>query len=115
MLDAKSAEEKSAKKGGSDIIISEYMSKRDDLEYRTLQELNEQMTNWVENVQTQNYAAGASRLDPLDQQLYDEYGLSETDSDSDFLDEKLQQLKAKVKQKKLARRQQRSLEQQSLN
>lgn len=57
VLDAKEAEEKNEKatgkkKGETDTIISEYMQKRDDLEFRTLQELNQQMTNWVETVQT---------------------------------------------------------------
>ena len=67
------------------------MSKKDDLEYRTLQELNQQMTNWVETVQSQNYAEGGSQLDEADQLLYDQYQLSqsESDTDSDFLDEKL--------------------------
>ena len=48
------------------------------------------MTNWVETVQSQNYAEG-SQLDATDQALYDKYGLSESesDTDSDFLDEKL--------------------------
>lgn len=93
VLDAKIAEESgtgSKKKGETD-VISEYMQKKDDLEFRTLQELNQQMTNWVGTVQSQNYAEGASRLDPEDQRLYDEYGLSgsESDSDSDFLDDKV--------------------------
>ena len=57
MLDAKQAEEKNAaasgkKKGETDTVITDYMQKRDDLEFRTLQELNQQMTNWVETVQT---------------------------------------------------------------
>ena len=108
VLDAKKAEEKAGagkKKGGeTESIINQYMQKRDDLEFRTLQELNQQMTNWVETVQTQNYAAG-NQLDPLDQQLYDQYGLSDTDSDSDsdFLDEKLQHVKAKLRKKRKAR------------
>lgn len=93
VLDAKIAEKSgtgSKKKGETD-VISEYMQKKDDLEFRTLQELNQQMTNWVGTVQSQNYAEGASRLDPEDQRLYDEYDLSgsESDSDSDFLDDKV--------------------------
>ena len=109
VLDAKKAEESGKKKPGGGIddktVISEYMQKKDDLEFRTLQELNQQMTNWVETVQSQNYAEG-SQLDPVDQQLYDQYGLSESSdsgSDSDFLDEKLQVLKKKLKNKKLGR------------
>ena len=48
------------------------------------------MQNWVETVQTQNYAEGRSQLDTEDQLLYEQYGLSESDSgsDSDFLDNK---------------------------
>lgn len=43
VLDAKQAEEKAApgkKKQEQETIINEYMEKRDDLEFRTLQELN---------------------------------------------------------------------------
>ena len=43
-------------------MIDTYLAKKDDLEYRTLQELNYQMTNWVETVQTQAYN-GPSDLD----------------------------------------------------
>ena len=51
------------------------------------------MTNWVETVQSQNYAEGA-QLDPADQLLYEQYNLSQSSensgSDSDFLDERWQ-------------------------
>jgi len=51
VLNAKQVEEKTGKKKAEqETIISEYMQKRDDLEFRTLQELNQQMTNWVETV-----------------------------------------------------------------
>ena len=109
MLDAKKQEEEGkgsrGGKGEPETIISDYMQKKDDLEFRTLQELNQQMTNWVETVQSQNYAEGdRSQLDEADQELWDKYGLSETeldDSDSDFLDEKLQGYKAKLKKRKM--------------
>ena len=65
MLDAKKSEEdappdkkKGGKKGGKQpkvdesAIIETYMQKKDDLEFRTLQELNKQMTNWVETLQS---------------------------------------------------------------
>lgn len=41
----------------------------------------------------------------MDQQLYDQYGLTESEegSDSDFLDEKLDALKLRLKKKKAAR------------
>ena len=65
------------------------------------------MTNWVETVQSQNYAEGTA-LDPADQLLYDQYNLSQSSdsgSDSDFLDEKWQKEKQKLKQKRQAKRQ----------
>lgn len=40
MLDAKLAEEKSGGKAQDGTVIDDYMQKKDDLEFRTLQELN---------------------------------------------------------------------------
>ncbi len=67
VLDAKKTEEDAVRTGKKkaeqlSTVISEYMQKKDDLEFRTLQELNQQMTNWVETIQSQNYAQG-SQLD----------------------------------------------------
>ena len=100
MLDAKEAEQqtpakkkgKKGKKGGEEVsVIDAYLQKKDDLEFRTLQELNKQMTNWVETLQSQSFG---NRSD-LEERLYedvifseDEMANSQQELASEFLSEK---------------------------
>ena len=90
VLDAKKAEEqepaaekkKGGKKGakpqvGESQIIETYMQKKDDLEFRTLQELNKQMTNWVETLQSQSFG---NRSD-FDDELYKDVIFSEDEEE----------------------------------
>ena len=64
----KNSKKKGGKKGAKEpavnesAIIQNYMQKKDDLEFRTLQELNKQMTNWVETLQSQSFG-NRSELD----------------------------------------------------
>ena len=75
--DKKKSGKKNAKEDET-AIIENYMQKKDDLEFRTLQELNKQMTNWVETLQSQSFGNKSEIFD----QHYQDVIFSEDEEDS---------------------------------